>query len=339
MIAAGAAFPVEDATEVSAARRAAQRLAEHAGFSEARAGTVALVASELATNLAKHAHGGRMVFRATEHPAVVEILALDRGPGIPDLAQSQRDGYSTAGTRGVGLGAVARQADDYQVYSTPSGTAILARVAREPGEPAARTSRLEVGGIRVNAPGEAVCGDDWSVHVREGRIAVMVADGLGHGLAAHDAARAAHAAFAHVHERTPAEAIEDIHRALHGTRGAAVAILAIDIERGHARYCGLGNISGAIFPRDGLRHSLVSQNGTAGVSRPRITEFQYPFPPGAMVVMHSDGVGTHWELATYAGLRVKHPTLIAGVLFRDHRRERDDASVVVVKDRPAMAPA
>ena len=100
-----------------------------------------------------------------------------------------------------------------------------------------------------------------------------------------------------------------------------MAILMIDIERGTARYCGLGNISGAIFLREGVRHSLVSQNGTAGVIRPRITEFQYPFPPGAMLVMHSDGIATHWELATYAGLRSKHPTLIAGVLFKDHRRE------------------
>ena len=90
----------------------------------------------------------------------------------------------------------------------------------------------------------------------------------------------------------------------------------------------------AILLPGGARHSLVSQNGTAGASRPRVVEFQYPFPPGAMLVMHSDGVGAHWELATYPGLRVKHPSLIAGVLFRDHRRERDDASVVVVKDRP-----
>lgn len=334
MIAAGAAFPVEHPSEVPAARRAAQRLAEQAGFPEARAGAVALVTSELATNLAKHARGGRMLFRVTGEPAFVEILALDHGPGILDIDVSQRDGYSTAGTRGEGLGAVARQADDYQAYSTPAGTAILARVARRPGAAAPGIGPLEVGGIRVNAPGEQVCGDEWSVHVRDERIAVMVADGLGHGLAAHDAAHAAHATFERVQERAPADAVEEVHRALGGTRGAAVAILAVDIERATARYCGLGNISGVILLPDGARHSLVSQNGTAGVSRPRVTEFRYPFPPGAMLVMHTDGIGNHWELATYAGLRLKHPTLIAGVLFRDHRRERDDASVVVVKDRP-----
>jgi len=334
MIDAGAAFPVEDASEVPAARRAAQRLAEQTGFSDARAGSVALVASELATNLVKHARGGRMLFRIADAPVSIEILALDRGPGIADIARSQRDGYSTAGTRGEGLGAVARQADEYQVYSTPAGTAILARLARDPGETHVRTGRFEIGGVRVNAPGEQVCGDDWAVHIRDARVAVMLADGLGHGLAAHDASALARATFAQSHERAPGEAVEDIHRALQATRGAAVAVLALDIERGTARYSGLGNIAGAILLPGGARHSLVSQNGTAGASRPRVVEFQYPFPPGAMLVMHSDGVGTHWELATYPGLRVKHPSLIAGVLFRDHRRERDDASVVVVKDRP-----
>lgn len=335
MSAAGAPFPVEDSSQVATVRRAAQRLAEQVRFSETRAGTVALVATELATNLAKHARGGRMLLRWAEDAGVIEIVALDRGPGIPDVAQSQRDGYSTAGTRGEGLGAVSRQADDLHIYSAPSGTAMVARVSREPAPPPARRPRLEIGAVRVNAPGEQVCGDEWAARVRDERLVVMVADGLGHGLQAHDAARAACETFERVHEAAPAEIVEHVHVALHGTRGAAVTVLAADLERGVARSCGLGNVAGTILvPGGDGRHSLVSLGGTAGHVRPRLQEFQYPFPPGSILVMHSDGISSQWQLDAYAGLRGKHPTLVAGVLFRDFGRQRDDATVVVVKDRP-----
>ena len=334
MSAAGAPFPVEEASQVAAVRRAAQRLAEQLGFSETRAGTVALVATELATNLAKHARGGRMLLRSAADPGFIEIVALDRGPGIPDVALSQRDGYSTAGTRGEGLGAVSRQADDLHIYSAASGTAMVARVSREAAPAAARQPRLEIGAVRVNAPGEQVCGDEWAARVRDERLVVMVADGLGHGLQAYDASRAACETFERVHEAPPAEIVEQVHQALHGTRGAAVAVLAADLERGIARSCGIGNVAGAILVPGGEgRHSLVSLSGTAGHARPRLQEFQHPFPPGSMLVMHSDGISAQWQLETYAGLRPKHPTVIAAVLYRDFGRQRDDATVVVVKDR------
>ena len=64
----------------------------------------------------------------------VEILALDKGPGIRDLERSLRDGYSTAGGAGTGLGAISRLSSEFDVYSPPGkGTALLARIW--PGEP------------------------------------------------------------------------------------------------------------------------------------------------------------------------------------------------------------
>ena len=47
--------------------------------------------------------------------------------------------------------------------------------------------------------------------------------------------------------------------------------------------------------------------------------------------MHSDGVKTHWTLEDYPGLVRRHPGLVAGLLFRDFRRERDDATVIVAR--------
>jgi anti-sigma regulatory factor (Ser/Thr protein kinase) len=335
----GGAFPVSDSTQVSAARHAAHRLAEELGFSETRAGQLALVVTELGTNLAKHAKDGELLLRGEAAPGceAVEVIALDRGPGIRDVAASRRDGFSTSGTPGEGLGAVERQSDRLEIFSLPSGTAILACVLREPSparEGPGHGHRLYAGAVRVAAPGEEVSGDDWAAHVRDERLVVMVVDGLGHGLAAHDAARAAHVAFERVHEQAPAPIVEAIHAALAGTRGAAVAVLAADLERGIARYSGLGNIAGVIQSSGSTaRHRLVSLPGTAGVGRPQIREFQYPFAAEAMLVMHSDGISPQWDLAAYPGLLLKHPSLVAGVLFRDFARRRDDATAVVVKER------
>ena len=334
-----AAYPIEEASQVGEARRAAKHFAERLAFSAARAGQAALVVTELATNLARHATRGEILLRPirqdADHgpPDGMEILAIDTGPGMPDEVLSRRDGHSTAGTLGQGLGAVERQSDFFQLYTRPSGTVALARIWREPERLAVRQPRYVIGAVHVSKTGEDVCGDDWDWRMRDDRVSIIVADGLGHGLAAHEAARAAIGTFHGAHEETPQRVIQDVHAALRPTRGASVASMAIDLERGVARYCGVGNISSVVWLATGARHSLISHSGTAGHTAPRIQEFTYPVPPHSIVIIHSDGLGTHWDLATYPGLRTRHPSVVAGVLYRDFSRRRDDVTVVVVKER------
>jgi anti-sigma regulatory factor (Ser/Thr protein kinase) len=330
-----AAFAVHEASQVAEARRAATRLAERLGFSDTHAGRVALVVSELATNLAKHAKAGELLLRAIHphHPSGIEIVSIDAGPGMADLVASRRDGHSTSGTLGHGLGAIGRQADFFQVYTHSTGTVAVARVWQDTPPVGARQPRFEIGAVHVSKPGEDVCGDDWDWRMRDARLTVLVADGLGHGLSAHDAARAATNVFATAHEQEPARIIGDVHAALRATRGAAAACLAIDLDRGIARYCGVGNISGVVLLPGGTRQSMVSHNGTAGHTIPRMQEFTYPVPSNAIVVMHSDGVTTHWDVDAYPRLRRHHPSVIAGVLYRDFSRRRDDVTIVVAKQR------
>jgi len=121
-----------------------------------------------------------------------------------------------------------------------------------------------------------------------------------------------------------------VHRALMPTRGAAVAIARIDMAAGVIRYVGVGNISGLLVTDAPARH-MVSHNGTAGHVAPRIREFSYEFTGTPMVILHSDGLTSRWDLGAYPGLGLQHPTLVAGVLLRDHRRARDDASVTVAR--------
>jgi hypothetical protein len=247
---------------------------------------------------------------------------------MTSIGNALRDGFSTAGTNGTGLGAVARTADLFDVYSRAgAGTVVLARVlVRDVDRP-----MDELGAVCVPHPGEDVSGDDWHVARERGRDALLVIDGLGHGSAAADAARAGVRLFRDQPFAGPVEMVQRLHAGLRATRGAALAVADVDRARGLVRYAGIGNIASTILA-DGTSRSLVSHHGTAGHDARRIQEFSYPFPRGAIVVMHSDGLTARWTLERYPGLLERHAATIATVLYRDFHRGRDDTTVVVLKE-------
>ena len=190
------------------------------------------------------------------------------------------------------------------------------------------------GSICVPVAGETRCGDAWEHQDQASRRLVMVADGLGHGGGAADAANEAIAAFRANHHKGPKEIIEDAHGRLQKTRGAAVAVAEIDFEAQLLRYAGVGNVAGVIIA-DGKSRSLISHNGIVGHQSERVTEFTVPWRRDAFLIMHSDGLSSRWNLEKYPGLQNKPASLIAGVLFRDFRRTRDDATVVVTREAKA----
>jgi anti-sigma regulatory factor (Ser/Thr protein kinase) len=323
---------VTEANQVAGARRAAADLAWRLNFDEATAGRLALVVTELATNLVKHGGGGDVVLRQVQVPAgAVEVFALDRGPGMANIARCLEDGYSTAGSPGTGLGAVQRLSSGFDVWSRPkSGVAVRIEIA--PRSAAQPDSGFQIGGISVPAPGEIECGDAWSEERRPGNATVLVVDGLGHGPTAAVAARKAVQVFGESPGALPVPRVEALNAALGATRGAAVAVAHIDAARKIVRFSGLGNISATVYDQDSVRH-LVSQHGIAGQNTRRIEEYTYPWSEQAVLVMHSDGIATRLDLAAYPGLLERHPGLVAGVLYRDFARGRDDATVVVARRR------
>lgn len=331
-----AAYQVQHLNQVAESRRAVLTLARRLQFSEERAERAALIVTELATNLAKHARGGEILMQplstASGEPNGLEIVAVDKGPGIPDLALSRRDGHSTTGSLGYGLGAIERQADAFEMYTQPSGTATVASVLREGRRTPAAEGRYDIGSVLVSKAGEEVSGDAWTWRARDERLSIVLADGLGHGLHAHEAAAACIDVYERMHEASPATIVQDIHAGLRSTRGAAVAVLAVDCGRRTAQFAGLGNIAATILSNDG-RQNLVSHNGTAGRTAARIQEFNYRVPQGSAIVLASDGLGTHWDLGAYPGLRTRSASLMAAVLYRDFSRRRDDVAVVVARER------
>lgn len=323
-------FALTHASDVAAVRRAGQKLADALGFNETRAGQLALIITEAATNILKHAGEGEVHLGPAQSAAGVgvDVLALDKGPGIVDLAASLVDGVSTAGTAGTGLGALRRLSDEFDVYTEPGkGSVFFMRLWRD--VPAPDPCGVEVGALWAPMAGEEACGDGWAVSCGKDGATLLAVDGLGHG---PEAAKAAHAAVAVLEQRPGVEAAELLHaahEALRPTRGAALALARIDFARGELRFAGVGNIAGCVM--DGSRRALVSHNGIVGHNLRKVQEFAVPFQPEALCILHSDGIQTQWDLGRYPGLEGRSPALIAAVLMRDHIRRRDDAVVLAVR--------
>lgn len=320
---------VNDTSQVAEARRLIGDFAATIGLPQERIDQLAIVVTELATNIVKHGSGGHLHARQFDDAegAGLELIALDRGKGMSDVSRCLRDGYSTAGSPGNGLGAIGRFADSMQIYSRAGvGSAIMTRLLlRQRG-----ANRMAIGAVLAPYPGEKACGDNWSFADAGAGPTLLLVDGSGHGVEAARAAKTAVDSFIDNAER-PCEAIIDaIHHALAPTRGAAVAVARIDPMAKLVRLVGVGNISALMVEPAGTRH-MVSHSGTAGHVAPRIREFTYEYASPPLVILHSDGLATRWDIAAYPGLTVQHPTLIAGVLLRDHRRGRDDASVVAMR--------
>ena len=323
------AVPVTEQSQVAEARRQALAVAAGLGFGEADAGRVALVATEFATNLVKYARSGELLVGPFEDPtgSGVEIVSLDKGPGIYNLQESLRDGHSTSSSPGTGLGAVRRQSHVFAIASWPGiGTAILARL--QPGRPKDITAALW-GALTLPKPGEDVCGDAYCVRADRAGRTILMADGLGHGVQAAHAADEAVRLFRRHETASPGAIVEALHAGLRPTRGAAVAVARLDLARGVVVFAGVGNVASAAITGGQIRR-MVSHNGTAGHQARRIQEFEYPFTPESLLIMHSDGLASSWSLDRYPGLASTHPTLIAAVLYRDFTRARDDVTVLVM---------
>lgn len=324
-------FLISENSQIAEARRVVSEMARMLGFHETEIGKVALVVTEASTNLLKHAQHGQLVVRALERNQIpgLELLALDRGPGIANVNEALRDGYSTAGSAGTGLGAIGRLATEFDLYSKMgAGVALLARFWLRPLPTTPATPGIQVGVVSLPKTGETICGDQWGIQTLPDRALLVVADGLGHGPEAAKAAQAAVQVLAA--PATPTALMENAHHALHSTRGAAVAIAELHWSQQLVRFAGIGNISAAVLEGANRRH-LVSHNGIVGHEMRKVQEFTTPWTANALLLLHSDGLTNHWNLADYPGLAAQDPSIIAGVLYRDFTRGRDDVTVVVVK--------
>ncbi len=348
--------PVHDSTRVRDARVAAEHAAAVAGLDEQRTATAALVATELATNLLKHAGGGQVLIDVVAPPVLVpgredvrlvQVVTVDHGPGIADVSTALGDGFSTArSSLGAGLGTCARLADDFDLHSVPGrGTVVLARVGavaagRAAGAGAA--GRLRAGAVNVPFGGAEYSGDAWA-WVRSGNlVTLMLADGLGHGPEAARASTAAVEALSASAHLPPTDALGRLDRALSKTRGAAVAVAQVDTRAARLRFAGVGNIGARLCEGGAWRH-LVSRPGIVGAHRPTtLREEEAAWSEDRVLVLHSDGLPSRWAPTDDTCRTAADPAVTAAVTLRDAsssaRPVRDDTAVAVLTPTPPDRP-
>jgi len=322
---------VRESSQTGEIRRRTLELAEELHLGEKRSGAAALAATEMATNLLKHAGSGNMLLQRVQQngSSGLRLIAVDKGPGIADITRALQDGHSTAGSSGNGLGAIRRVSDVFEIYSD-SGAGTLIRAEFWGDKSHATRGSLEIAAVSEPLRGEEECGDGWGIRRFPDSQVLMVVDGLGHGVLAAEAAREGEQVLARAQADSPQEILQDIHGALKKTRGAAVAVAKIQPEKGLLTFVGVGNVSASIVSA-GSSRSMASHNGTVGHQMARVQEFTYPWNADSHLIMHSDGLGSRWDLERYPGIWSKHPSLIATILHRDFSRGRDDVTVLVAK--------
>ena len=324
---------VAEFNQAGDARRKVAAFAEELEIESNRWGEIALVTTELATNLVKHAKKGHILAQGLEQSGKsgLRVIGIDKGPGIADISRALADGHSTSGSMGSGLGAIRRISDRFEIYSVPDlGTVVAAEFWQRKAPRTRFDPLLEIAVVSEPISGEQECGDGWSLRTTMDAILLMVVDGLGHGISAAEAAREAEKIFAGTPEMSLTAILNDTHAALRKTRGAAEAIAKIEFDKKQLSFAGIGNIAASIVSPESSR-SMASHNGTLGMNIGRVQEFTCPWNDDSVLVMHSDGLATRWDLKRYPGLWTKAPSLIAAILHRDFSRQRDDVTVLVAR--------
>ncbi|MDQ2668658.1 MAG: anti-sigma regulatory factor [Gemmatimonadota bacterium] len=326
---------IDESSQIGDARRYASALGLAQGLDSDAIGRLAILVTEAATNILRHGHGGMLVLRSLLHSdaAVIEVLALDKGPGIPNIDRAMADGYSSGGTAGQGLGAIRRLSEVFAIHSQRGlGTAILARVSQRAhaSSRAVRTPTLDdrLGVVCVPMRGEVECGDHWEVVASRERLTVMLVDGLGHGPEAAVAAASATRTFRAQADRSHEAIFSALDAGMHGTRGAALSVVTVEAPPAAVTFTGVGNVDARLTGGRATQY-LVPQNGIVGHGMPPLRSTRASWSPGGHLVMHSDGIPARWRMDAYQGVPA-HPGLLAGMIYRDFARERDDVTVVVL---------
>ncbi|AGW14938.1 ATP-binding SpoIIE family protein phosphatase [Megalodesulfovibrio gigas] len=320
--------PVRGESDVLRARSIARETAERLGFDGIRTASVEIAVSELGLNLIKHKTVGSVLLIRTLYAGQipgVEIVSEDHGPGMADPLRAMEDGYSTAGSLGIGLSGIRRLMDEFHMEQLlPLGTRICVRKWLH----SENSPRLGFSVFNRPAMGEKQSGDLFFIkqHVDFGMFGIV--DALGHGKEAHAVATRAILHLEHCFEQPMEDIFSSCHDALRGTRGAAMALARVDNTTRQLSYLSIGNIELVVLT-GACAKRLPGRYGTLGASYAQAKVQNLPLPTRAAIIMHSDGIEAGMELPQT--LLLMSAQEIALHIFEKHTKMHDDATVIVGK--------
>ena len=328
-------YKIDDRSLIAFIKREIHNLALRIGFTPHRAAETDIIVAELTSNLIKYAQGGEILYRANveEGHNEIEIYCLDKGAGFDNLSKIMNDGYSSSNTLGHGLGSIKRLSNDFQIYSMKNWGCVQHIKICDKNDlilSPAQTG-LNYAAIAVNYPGEKVCGDGYHIKSSKRGFQIFLGDGLGHGEHANEAIQLAIKAFKQSIETEPAEILRDIHLKVKKSRGLVGTIASVDYKTGVWTICGIGNISTRIY--EGLDNKTYTPyNGIIGHNIPRtLNSTMVPYKKHQIIIMHSDGLRTRWNLNDMNSILKQHSGVIASSIYKENLRGTDDASILVGK--------
>lgn len=303
-----------------------------AGLGVTRLAELDIIVAEMTSNLFKYADNGELLFGVVQDPEApyLELLCIDSGPGIQNPSRMLIDGVSTSNTMGHGLGSVKRLSDVFDMYSQVGwGTILLSRIYLY-GAPAKKTEMV-IRPLVVSKPGETVSGDGLVYKRNKDLIQFMLCDGLGHGPEANKAINEAAMAFRVCPDNSPTEILRFVHSSIKKTRGMVANVVTYDFKTKLWTSAGIGNIA-ARWQGPTISKNHMSYNGIVGHNIPgSMNDQQYSSTDYNQVILCSDGIKTRWDLSKYAMIQKCDPAVLCAALYKDHARQTDDMSVIIVK--------
>lgn len=324
--------PISHESSAGEARRAAKKIATKLGFAPEACEEIALAITELATNLVKHARGGKLILTPVSIDGRIglQIESQDNGPGITDVERAIADGFSTAGGLGAGLGTVNRLMDEFDIISERGrGTRVVCCKWIRQWTTSARRCPLAFGVATRPHLGNEQNGDAFVVKQWAESALVGVIDGLGHGQFAFRAAQAARQYVENHFELPLAQIFRGAGRACRATRGVVMALARFDWGQGRFSFASVGNIEVRVHPNSKPFHFIL-RRGIVGLNAPAAVVTEHPWTEEKLMVLHSDGLRTHWSWEDFPGLSSKPASVAAYEMLRALAKDNDDATVLVI---------
>ena len=327
-------FKANDRSYFAILKKEIRALAHTLPFNERQIGEIDIIVAEMASNLVKHAGGGQILVKLVRHNnnEGIELISIDNGQGITEINKMLRDGESSKSTLGLGLGAMQRLSDTFQIYSLKTwGTIILCRKYVKGLALHLKPSIAEIRSVVIPKPGEITCGDRFFHIENKNHIKLFLADGLGHGAEAARAVQEAGVAFTNCQELYTPDILRYINSNVRKTRGLVGMVAIFDIAKKTWDICGVGNITikmnGPTFSKN-----YMSYNGIIGLNLPRtMSSQQIIHEKGQYLIMCSDGLRSRWDTLKYTGILRYDLTILASSLIKDFTRTTDDSSVAICK--------
>lgn len=328
---------VSHLSDANEARRLVKVMASELCFDMREIEELAIVASELASNLVKHATSGRLTFTPLKEGlrTGIKIASQDNGPGIDDVERAITDGFSTTGSLGYGLGTVNRLMDELEIqpgHDGNTGTQITCVRWKREQTPKIEDCPLSFG-VATRAYRNSESNGDNFVLRRSGESALIaLIDGLGHGQYAKIASQTARE-YIENHYDQPLEAIfRGAGRACRATRGVVMALarFACQMESISLTFASIGNIEARVFGSP-APVNIIAQRGVVGLNAPNPVVTKCSWNPDYILVLHTDGLQPNWSWHDFPELAMATASQAARYLLQVLATDSDDATVFVVK--------